>query len=240
MRKQSAIMTFFNERTSTLLYENIPLPFYSRKGWCWLSVRGELETGTGYHTLTPSFSEHSSTSFAFLLGYSTVGHWGPKALRLLLDLNSVSCPQLTPTVTGTRTDSSRLWHLVIFLYDTHLLSVGVRICHHHRIQPRHQVKVIFRCLQPDAPVFAVLPLIYTSASFDWRLGRVSICYTYIQMVFIFFFIWNFWFKFTFFVCGVSWIKTSKNFPLALFLAFPIFQNRIISYKFQMSSYCFNY
>ena len=33
-------------------------------------------------------------------------------------------------------------------------SVGVRICHHHRIQPRPQVKVIFRYLRPDAPVSA--------------------------------------------------------------------------------------
>ena len=31
-------------------------------------------------------------------------------------------------------------------------SMGVRICHHHRIQPRLQVKVIFRYLRPDAPV----------------------------------------------------------------------------------------
>ena len=30
--------------------------------------------------------------------------------------------------------------------------VGARICHHHRIQPRPQVKVIFRYLRPDAPV----------------------------------------------------------------------------------------
>ena len=31
-------------------------------------------------------------------------------------------------------------------------SVGVRIGHHHRIQPRPQFKVIFRYLRPDAPV----------------------------------------------------------------------------------------
>ena len=31
-------------------------------------------------------------------------------------------------------------------------SVGVRICHYHQIQPRPQVKVIFRYLRPDAPV----------------------------------------------------------------------------------------
>ena len=48
----------------------------------------------------------------------------------------------------TATDSSRLWQLVIFLFDVYLLPVGVCICHHHRIA----VKVIFRCLRPDAPV----------------------------------------------------------------------------------------
>ena len=50
------------------------------------------------------------------------------------------------------TDSSRLWPLVIWLSYVHQLPVGVRICHHHRIQPRPQVKVIFWHLQPDAPV----------------------------------------------------------------------------------------
>ena len=38
---------------------------------------------------------------------------------------------LSPTATGTRTleltNSSRLWHLVIWLFDIHLLSVGIRI-----------------------------------------------------------------------------------------------------------------
>ena len=37
-----------NERTNTLLYKNISLTLYSRKGWCWLCVRGELETGTDF------------------------------------------------------------------------------------------------------------------------------------------------------------------------------------------------
>ena len=31
-------------------------------------------------------------------------------------------------------------------------SVGVRICHHHRMQPHPQAKVIFRYRRPDAPV----------------------------------------------------------------------------------------
>ena len=63
-RTKSNILTTFNERTNTLLYKNIPLTFYSQKGWCWLWVRGELETGTGCYILTPGSSDHSSTSFA--------------------------------------------------------------------------------------------------------------------------------------------------------------------------------
>ena len=43
-------------------------------------------------------------------------------------------------------------------------SVGVRICHHHRIQP--QVKVIFRHLRLDAPVS-------TSTVFTAPLGMVT-------------------------------------------------------------------
>ena len=39
-------MTNFNERTNTCLYKNISLTLYSQKGWCWLCVRDELETGT--------------------------------------------------------------------------------------------------------------------------------------------------------------------------------------------------
>ena len=71
-------MTNFNEWTNTLLYKNIPLKLYSRNGLCWSCVRGELETGTDCYILTPSSSDHSSTSFVFWLGCSTLGHLGPK------------------------------------------------------------------------------------------------------------------------------------------------------------------
>ena len=54
-------MTNFNERTNTLLYKNISLALYTRKGWCWLCVWGELERGTDCYVLTPSSSDHSST-----------------------------------------------------------------------------------------------------------------------------------------------------------------------------------
>ena len=96
-----------NERTHFFI-KNKPLTLYSQKGWCWLCVRGEFETATDCYILTESSSDHISTSSSFWLDCSTVGHWGPKALRLLLALNSVSCPQLTPNATGTRTDSNWL------------------------------------------------------------------------------------------------------------------------------------
>ena len=103
-------------------------------------MRGELETGTDCYILTQSSSDHSSTSFASRLGCSTVGHWGPQALSLQADSHAGI---LSPTDsngnsnwTRTDTDSSRLWHLVIFLFDAHLLPVSVRICtefnHVHR------------------------------------------------------------------------------------------------------------
>ena len=129
----------FNERTNTLLYKNIPLPLYSRKGWCWLCVRGELEWGQ----TASSSSDHSSTSFAFWLGCSTVGHWGPSPLSGAGSHSAGILLQL---------ELDGVYVLVIFFFDTHLLPGGVRICHHHRIQPRSQVKVIFRYLRPDAPV----------------------------------------------------------------------------------------
>ena len=55
------IRTSMNEWTNTLLYKNIPLTLYSRKGWFWLCVRGKLETGTDCYILIQSSSDHSST-----------------------------------------------------------------------------------------------------------------------------------------------------------------------------------
>ena len=93
-----------------------------RKGWCWLCVRGELETGTDFYILTATSSDHSSTSFAFWLGCSTGGHWGLKAsvwswfsLRNLIFQEEVQLElQLTQTVRGTwlyncLTTTSFLW-----------------------------------------------------------------------------------------------------------------------------------
>ena len=90
-----------NERSNTLLYKNTSLTLYSRKGWCWLSVRGELETGTDWNILTQVFLTIAAHLSHLGWGCSTVGHWGPKALCLPLFLTSASCLQLTPTPTGS-------------------------------------------------------------------------------------------------------------------------------------------
>ena len=111
-----------------------------RKGWCWLCVRGELETGTNCYILTLSSSDQSSTSFAFWLGCSTGSHWGPKpsvCSWFSLRRHPISnCNCNLNSQTRTPTDPSHLWHLVIQLFDIHLLPVGVRICtefkHVHR------------------------------------------------------------------------------------------------------------
>ena len=102
--------------------------------------------GTDCYILTQSSSDHRSTSFAFWLGCSTVGHWGPKALSLPLALTPASCLQLTPTATDCLKPSVAPAYIIVSRPP-----VGVHICHHHWIQ-QLQVKVIFRYLWLDAPV----------------------------------------------------------------------------------------
>ena len=122
-----------NERTHFFI--KIYLTLYSRKGWCWLCVRGELEAGTDCYILTQSSSGHSSTSFSSWLGLLNRG-----SLRAQSPLSAAGSQFgiLSPT------DSSCLCPGYIIVY-----------------RPRAS---------------AVLPLIYTGASLDWRLGRGSIGY----------------------------------------------------------------
>ena len=155
--------------------QEIYLSHFIRKGWCWLCVRGELEMGTDCYILTPSSSDHSSTSFSFWLGCSTVGHWGPQALSLQADSHASI---LSPTGTWTRIDWLKpsvapgyiiVWHSPASCGCTHLSP-----------SPNSTTSTG----QGDIPIsstgctyFAVLPFIYAGASLDWRLGRWSICYT---------------------------------------------------------------
>ena len=146
----------FNERTLFFI-KNIPLTLYSRKGWCWLCVRGELETGIDCYILTQSSSGHSST-FAFWLGCSTVGHWGPKA-----PLSAAGSQLDILSATDFNCNWNSKWHVVcgyiFFLTSTVFLWVYASAT----FDRMH----LF---------FSVLLLIYTGASLDWRLGRGSICY----------------------------------------------------------------
>ena len=136
-----------NERTHFFI--KIYLSHFIRKDWCWLCVRGELETGTDCYILTQSSSDHNSTSFAFWLGCLPVGHWGPKALRLPLALNSASCPQLTNCNWNSNWPKPSVVPGYIFVCRP---PASCGRTHLHRFQPRPQVKVIFRYLWPDAPV----------------------------------------------------------------------------------------
>ena len=161
------ITTSVNEWTHFFI-KNIPLTLYSRKGWCWLCVRGELEMGTLLH-IDPKFFWPQQRLFLVLLNR---GSWGPKPsvwswFSVWLHISNWNCnsnsnwpkPSVAPGYIF-------VWHPPASCGCTHL----------HRIQPRPQVKVIFQYLRPDAPVSAVPLLIYTGASLNWWLSRGSICY----------------------------------------------------------------
>ena len=132
----------------------IYLLHFIRKGWCWLCVRGELENWTDCYILTQSSSDHSRTSFAFRLGCSTVGHWGPQALSLQAHAGILSptesncnCNWLKPSVAPD--------YIIVWLQPASCERTNL-----HRFQPRPQVKVIFRYLQPDAP-FSLFSCLFT-------------------------------------------------------------------------------
>ena len=108
-------MTNFNDRTNKI-YKNISLTLYSRKGWCWLCVRDELETETDCYILIQVLLTIVALLSHLGWGCSTVGHWGPKALCPPLALNSASCTQLTQAVCV----------LVISLFNVHLLPLFFR------------------------------------------------------------------------------------------------------------------
>ena len=61
-------MTNFNERTNTLLYENISLTLYSWKGDILCCVWDELETGTDCYIDPKFLFDHCSTSFSSWFG----------------------------------------------------------------------------------------------------------------------------------------------------------------------------
>ena len=86
-----------NERTNTHLYKNISLILYSRKGWCWLCVRDELETGTDCYILTQVLLTIAALLSHLGWGCSTLGHWGPKTPCRWLSLRHLVPNWLKPS-----------------------------------------------------------------------------------------------------------------------------------------------
>ena len=120
-------------------------------GWCWLCVRGELETETDCHILTPSSSDHSSTSFAFWLGCSTGVSDGPSPLSgagahsagiLSPTTTRTHCLELTASNSNSNCDSNSKWPKpsVALGYIIVYFSASCVRTHMHRIQPRPQSK----------------------------------------------------------------------------------------------------
>ena len=78
-----------NEHTSLEKYTSHTLFSKGlRKGWCWLCVRGELETERDCHILTSSSSDHSSTSFCWAAQPGVTGGCKPSVCKLILTLAS--------------------------------------------------------------------------------------------------------------------------------------------------------
>ena len=164
----------FNERTNTLLYKNIPLTLYS-KGLVLVVCERWVGDGDRLLHIDPKFFWLSSTSSH--PGWATQP-WvteSPSPLQAVLML--ASCPQLTPTATGTELKLT----LTQAACGTWLYNCLTSTCFlwAYASAPNSTTSTG----QGDIPIsstgctcFAVL-LIYTGASLDWRHGRGSISYT---------------------------------------------------------------
>ena len=165
-----------NERT--LFFMKIYLPHFIRKGWCWLCVRGELETGTDCYILTQSSSEHSSTSFSSWLGLLNRGHWGMQPLSLQAGSQFGILSPTDSNCDWNWTDSNWVAQVVCgtWLYNclTYTCFLWAYACAPNSTTSTGQG--VFPISSTGCTCFAVLLLIYTGASLDWRLGRGSICY----------------------------------------------------------------
>ena len=94
-----------------------------QKSWYWLCVRGELETEQ-----TATYWPQVPLTIAAILSHS-VGllNWG--SLRAASPLSGAGSHcfelQLELQLQLTPTNSNHLWHLIIYLFDVHLLSADV-------------------------------------------------------------------------------------------------------------------
>ena len=147
-------MTNFNERMNTLLYKNIPLTLYSRKGCERVDVGCVWEVSWRWRQ-TVIYWPKVLLTIAALLPHSSwaVQPWvteGPSPPSGAGSHSGI----LSPTDSNCNWNSNWLpkpslapgyiivWRPLSTCGHTHL----------YRIQPCPQVKVIFRYLRPDAPV----------------------------------------------------------------------------------------
>ena len=121
---------------------------------------------------TATYGPKVLLTIAALLSHSgwATQTWVTEGISPLSGAGSYSAGILSPT--GTATAPCRLWHLVISLSLAHLSPVGVRISNSTTSTGQGDIPISWI----GCTCFAVLPLIYTCASLDWRLGRRSICY----------------------------------------------------------------
>ena len=111
-------MTNFNERTNTLLYKNISLTLYSRKGdvSCVSEVSGDKD---GLLFWPKFFLAHSSTSFSSWLGLLNRGSFRAQSPQSASWFSRFGI--LFPT------DSNRPGHLVILLSHVQMLPLFFRL-----------------------------------------------------------------------------------------------------------------
>ena len=134
-----------------------------------------VRDGDSLPHIDPSSSDHSSTSFTSWLGCSTVGHRGPQALSLQADSHAGI---LSPTKSNSNWNCNSLKPSVAPGYI--IVSRSPASCGRTHLPPSPNSTASTG--QGDIPIsstgctcFAVLPLIYTGASLDWRLVQGSIC-----------------------------------------------------------------
>ena len=175
-------MTNFNERTNTLLYKNIPLTLDSRKGckrvdvgYVWEVNWRRAQTATCWPKVPLTIA-----ALLFHLGWAaqlwftegpkpsvcrwlSLRHLVPNSLQLQMELELELTDWPKPSVAP---GYIFVWHPPASCGRTHL-----------PLSPNSTTSTG----QGDIPMsstgctcFAVLPLIYTGASLDWRLSRGSI------------------------------------------------------------------
>ena len=128
---------------NTYVYKNIRLYFYFRRWYLWSRKQSQRVRGHGgavgrrKSQWTTDFSRNSGTYIVY-------------NSHVTCSNSSFSLTMVMPT--SHCFAFHWLWYLLPIGYLPKPGSVGVRICHYHRIQPRPSFRWFFRYLRPDASV----------------------------------------------------------------------------------------